>query len=395
MSKRPKLTKRLVDSLRTDKPGGERTYCGSLTGFGVHVLPSGRRSFFQEYTAPGSTRRRRIKLGTYGDITLAEAIDERKRIVDLLRVGVDPLEERRLDREAGNFAEWSERYKDLGKAAGRWGERSFVEVERHLRRATEAFGHKRLADLDANAIEHWRDQMHTNHGLTEANQSLGSVKAALKEAWRRGLVPSNEASKVKTIAGKVPRSRTLSDAEMEALHKAVDRHENPIFRVAMLWLIMVGARRSEVLRARWSDLQLDPPDRAQWTIPKAKNKRPSVRPIPEPLVNELRRLPREDMLVVGHRFTASQFNKRWTKLRAAAELPDDIHLHDLRRTAGLWIARTSGLQAAQRLLGHADIKTTAAVYTPLTVDDLRGAQDEAVAKILPFTQKAEGEDNGG
>ncbi len=392
--RRPKLTKRLVDSLHTDKPGGERTYCGTTAGFGVHVLPSGRRSFFWEYTAPGSSRRRRMKLGTYGDdLTIDDARDEVRDKRGLVRKGVDPLEERRLEREAGDFAEWAERYKELGKAAGRWVPRSFVEVERHLRRASEAFGHKRLANLDAPTIERWRDRMHEGHGLTEANQCLGTVKAALTEAWRRGFIPTNEASKVRPIAGKVPRTRTLSDAEMKSLLEAVQHHEDPFFRVAMLWLIMTGARRSEVLRANWGDLLLDPPDRAEWTIPLAKNKRPSVRPIPGGLVDELRRLPRDAVQVVGHRWTIHAFHNRWLKLRAAAELPDDIHLHDLRRTAGLWIARTAGLQAAQRLLGHASIKTTAAVYAPLTVDDLRDAQDQAVAKIIPFKQKAGGEEN--
>jgi integrase len=395
MTKRPKITKRLVDSLHTTKPGGERTYCGALAGFGIHVLPSGRKSFFQEYTAPGSTRRRRIRLGGYGDLTVAEAIDERKRIVDLLRTGVDPLEERKLEREAGTFAEWSERFKDLGQAAGRWAPRSLVEVERHLHRAAEAFGHRRLADLDARTVEMWRDDIHTKHGMAEANQGLIAVKACLTEAWRRGLVPANEAAKVKSIGGELPRTRTLSDAEMKALLEALDGHQDPFFRLAMLWLIMTGARRSEVLRATWSDLRLDPPEKAEWTIPKPKNKRPSVRPLPEPLVVELRRLPREAVTVLGHHWTDTTFYRAWLKLRATAKLSDDIRCHDLRRTAGLWTARVGGLQVAQRLLGHADIGTTAKVYAPLTTDDLREHQAEVVARILPFRKAAKGEDNGG
>lgn len=388
MVKRPKLTKRLVDSLSTDKPGGERVYCGALAGFGVHVLPSGRKSFFQEYTAPGGGRRRRMKLGAYGDLTVGEAIGERKRMLGLLRGGVDPLEERKRERSAGDFAGWAEQYKALGKAAGRWGERTFGEVERHLRRACESFGRKRLADLDAPTIERWRDKMHTAHGRTEANRSLATVKACLAEAWRRGLVPTKEAGKVRAIAGELPRTRVASDAEMKALLKAVEEHHEPHFRVALLWLVLTGARRSEVLRARWSDLRLDPPDRAEWTIPKAKNKRPSIRPIPVELVAELATLPREDLLVVGHRLTVGRFTPRWKALREAAGIPDDLHIHDLRRTAGLWIARTAGLQAAQRLLGHADIATTARVYTPLDVDDLREHQGAALAKILPFRKAA-------
>jgi integrase len=391
--RRPKLTKKRVDALRTDKPGGERTYCGALAGFGVHVLPSGRKSFFHEYVPPGGGRRRRMKLGSYGDLTVAEAIDERKRVVGLLREGVDPLEERRRQKEAGTFAEWTERYKSLGKAAGRWGERSFVEVARHLKRASEAFGHKRLADVSAQDVENLRDAAHDSYGLATANRTITSVKACLNEAWRRGLVPANEASKVSRIRGESPRSRTLSDDEMDLLIRAVLAHEDPRFRVAMLWLALTGARRSEVLRATWGDLRLDPPERAEWTIPKPKNKRPSVRPLPADLAREIGRLPRDSVLVVGE-WTDRRFDKVWRKLRTAAGLPDDIHLHDLRRTAGLRAARVGGLQVAQRLLGHADISTTARVYTPLTTDDLREHQSAAVAKILPFSRKSGAETDG-
>ncbi|MFC1482286.1 tyrosine-type recombinase/integrase [Myxococcota bacterium] len=394
MPKRPKLTKRRIDALTTSKPGGERTYCGALGGFGIHVLPSGRKSFFLEYTAPGSKRRRRMKLGTFGDLTLQEARDERRRVLGMVREGVDPLEDRKREAEAGTFAIWADKYLELGQAANRWAPRTLVEVRRHLRRACEAFGDRSLTDLDAPTIERWRDRLHEEHGLTEANKSLSSVKACLTEAWKRGLIDASPAGKVGRIAGQQPRTRTLTDSEMKALLAALDAHHDPSFRVAMLWLVLTGARRSEVLRARWGDLRLDPPDRAEWTIPKAKNKRPSVRPLPAELAVELKGLTRDSVLVIG-RWTDHQFDAAWAKLRMAAGLPQDVHLHDLRRTAGLWIARTAGLQAAQRLLGHADISTTARVYSPLTVDDLRGAQDQAVAKILPFRRKAEGEDDGG
>lgn len=388
MAKRPerKLTKRIIDSLTTAKPGGTRTYDLELRGFGVHTFPSGRQNFFLDYSAPNSRRRRRIKIGDYGALTLRQARDEARDVLGQVRKGIDPLEQRKQEREAGTFDQWSETYKALGKAAGRWVPRSFTEAERHLKRASEAFGHRSLDSIDATTIERWRDQLHVKHGVVTANRSLGTLKAALAEAWRRGLVPSNEASKVQRIAGELPRTRTLSESEMKALCKAIDAHDDPVFRVGMLWLVMTGARRSEVLRATWNDLCLDPPEQAEWTIPQPKNKRPSVRPIPEPLVHELLQLPRDSVLVVG-KYSDNQFRRRWIKLRTAAKLPDDIHCHDLRRTAGLWAARVGGLQVAQKLLGHSNISTTAAVYTPLTTDDLRGPQAEVVAKILPFKQR--------
>ena len=90
------------------------------------------------------------------------------------------------------------------------------------------------------------------------------------------------------------------------------------------------------------------------------------------------------------KWSDNRFAGAWHKLRSAAKLPEDIHLHDLRRTAGLTAARVGGLQVAQRLLGHADIATTAKVYAPLTTDDLREHQAKAVAKILPLKRNATG-----
>lgn len=385
-----KLTKRIIDALEADKAGGERTYdAGGPRGFGVHVHPSGRKSYFLDYTSPGTRRRRRMKIADVGDLPLQKARGLARDKLGMVRQGVDPLDEQKLDREAGSLSIWVEQYKDLGRSAGRWGDRSFLEVERHLKRACEMYGNRRLDSVDASMVERWRDTMHTKHGLANANRALSALKACLTEAWRRGLIPTNEAAKVRSISGETPRTRTLSDAEMKALRKAVEKHADPFFRVAMLWLMVTGARRSEVLRATWGDLRLDPPEKAEWTIPKAKNKRPSVRPIPAELVAHIKLLPRTSILVVGG-FTDQTFQGRWYKLRAAAGLPNDIHLHDLRRTAGLWATRAGGLQVAQRLLGHADISTTARVYSPLSTDDLREHQDALVAKILPFTKKAEG-----
>ena len=96
---------------------------------------------------------------------------------------------------------------------------------------------------------------------------------------------------------------------------------------------------------------------------------------------------RDSVQVVGS-WTDGQFNGAWEKLRKAAGLEPDVHLHDLRRTVGLWAVKVGDLKVAQRLLGHANIATTAAVYSPLTTDDLREHQDNVVAKILPFKKPA-------
>lgn len=384
-----KLTKKICDKLTSDDPGGTRTYDSELRGFGVHTFPSGRKNYFLDYTSPVTRRRRRMKIASYGEGPLGKARDKAKDRLGEIRKGIDPLEERRREREGSTFEQWAETYKEIRRKDGKWKPRTTVEAHRHLKRACEAFGRVHLAALDAKTLTSWRDSLNTKYGLATANRSLATIKGCLSQAWSDEIVESNVGAKVQPITGAKPRTRTLSDKEIEALREAVYAHHDPHFRVAMLWLMATGARRSEVLRATWSDLQLG--DHARWTIPDPKNDDPMVRPIPPDLVAEIARLPRSDVRVVGHRWKhVRTFHTWWIKLRAAAGLPDDIHMHDLRRTVGLLAVREGGLQVAQRLLGHKNIATTARVYTPLTTDDLREHQDAVVARILPFRKQAEG-----
>lgn len=74
----------------------------------------------------------------------------------------------------------------------------------------------------------------------------------------------------------------------------------------------------------------------------------------------------------------------------------DARIHDLRHTTGSRIVRKTGsLKAAQILLGHSDIKTTANFYANVTVDDVRAAMDAtdaATPRALPApAKKQEGE----
>jgi integrase len=386
---RVKLSERFIVALKpTDKI--QRVYDSELHGLQLVCHPSGQKSFALDYGP--KMARRRIAIGHWGrDMNLRQARDEARKLLSQVREGHDPLGEREQARSASNFSEWVDRFMTLGKDAARWSPRTTVEINRHLRRACEAFGRKKLDQITARDVEVFRDKMREEHGLTEANKSLSSVKACLGTSWQRGLVPSNEASKVSRIAGELPRTRTLSDDEMRRLLGAVEVHPDVHFKTAMLWLALTGARRSEVLMARWTDLRLDPLDQAQWTIPRAKNARPSVRPLPRELAEELARLPRASLHVIGE-WSDKTFSRAWEALRDTAGLGSDVHLHDLRRTAGLWAARLGGLQMAQRLLGHANISTTARTYTPLSVDDLRETQNQAVGKILQFRKKpAEGD----
>jgi hypothetical protein len=96
-----RLTKRVVDAI---KPAAvDRTeWDGELPGFGVRVRPSGAMTFVVRYR-PGGGRNapiRRVTLGAVGAITVDEARRLAREHLAKVRLGSDPIAEKRERREA-------------------------------------------------------------------------------------------------------------------------------------------------------------------------------------------------------------------------------------------------------------------------------------------------------
>ncbi|HQR44587.1 MAG TPA: hypothetical protein PK598_01065 [Thermoanaerobaculia bacterium] len=65
----------------------------------------------------------------------------------------------------------------------------------------------------------------------------------------------------------------------------------------------------------------------------------------------------------------------------------DVHIHDLRRTFGLHVAKAAGLHVASKLLRHGDVRITERVYAPLGIETLRAAVEKR-SEVLPFPKAA-------
>lgn len=75
-----------------------------------------------------------------------------------------------------------------------------------------------------------------------------------------------------------------------------------------------------------------------------------------------------------------QLQKTWRIVRKAAGL-DNVRIHDLRHSfASSGVASGQGLLVLGKLLGHADVKTTAR-YAHLADDPVRAAADSISAHI--------------
>ena len=86
-----KLTKRSIESL-APRDVDYIAWDNDVPGFGVRVMPSGRKSFILQYRA--GRRSRRMVLGYVNVVTPEQARTMALRHLAVLRHGVDPLAER-------------------------------------------------------------------------------------------------------------------------------------------------------------------------------------------------------------------------------------------------------------------------------------------------------------
>jgi integrase len=404
-----KITKRAVDKLPPCPPDKVCTlfFDRDLPGFGIKVFPSGRKVFFAEYGPRG--RRRRMTIGTYAVLAPDDARELATDALASVVKGTDPLTDREERKAMPTFAGWVEEYlagvrqrkkrpdvdvyhlQGTKPARKRVAKRIKGEVEDKRRKPRLAlpmdrWGNRPLDSITRREVEAVVTTLAETGGRTNANRALASMRACFEAAVRAGVLKTNPAAYVKKNREGVPRSRVLTADELAAVVVVVNAIEDPYVRTAFHVLIETGARKSEVLRARWEDLDLEA---ATWRIPSPKAGHPQVIPLAAPTVARLRNLPPAGHWLVPGRADAAHradLRKEWEAIKAAAGL-HDVTIHDIRRTFGLAVAKAAGLYVASKLLRHGDVRITQRVYAPLGVEDLRKATDNLATergKVLPM-----------
>ena len=126
-------------------------------------------------------------------------------------------------------------------------------VELHIK---PLIGAVKLARLSAPALEQFRDDLLGRVSRPMARKVLGSLKAILAEAQRRGLVAQNASATVKIKAktreeGKLAVGREIpSKAEVNAILTAAAGRWHPLLVTA----VFTGMRSSELRGLKWDDV---------------------------------------------------------------------------------------------------------------------------------------------
>jgi integrase len=355
-------------------------YDDTIPGFGIRVYPSGIKSFVLRYRNR-SGRTRLLTLGRYGVLTLPQARERARRaLVDVLD-GIDPAEEKKKPKGI-TVSEFSEVYLDLHAKQRK---KTWREDARRLENTIiPAIGSRALHDVRRADVT----ALHSNVGSrapVEANRvaALISVMFTLAEKWE--YLPEgspNPASGIDLFPER-SRDRYVTPKELPRLVKAIELEPNVYVR-AVLWMyLLTGVRKSELLNAQWSDIDID---RCELRIEETKAGRPHIVPLSEPAMQVLEQLPRQQgnpYIFPGARpgRPLAGFSKNWRTIRKRANL-EDLRLHDLRRTVGSWLAMSgASLPLIGKVLNHSNPSTTA-IYARLAEDAARAALEDYGRQIL-------------
>jgi integrase len=213
----------------------------------------------------------------------------------------------------------------------------------------------------------------------EANRTLRLISSLFELAKQWGYLDEmfpNPARHVKMFKEE-KRDRWVHQDEIPALMAAIQGEANLYARMAILLYLFTGARKSELLMAKWADIDQN---RKELRLEDTKAGRVHYIPLSAPAMEFLATLPKMEgnpYLFPGHIRGQHLVNisKPWNRMRKAANL-EDVRLHDLRRTVGSWLAQSGkSLHLIGKVLNHSNQRTTE-TYARFAQNDARDALEE-------------------
>lgn len=348
-------------------------------GLMLRVTDAGLKTWMVRYRTDDG-QHRRLSLGLYPDIDLAEARDRASAARKASRDGLDPAGEKKRKRAevraqpiktfcdlsqayftASEIGEWKPRGKKkrattLAEEKGLW--------ERHIK---AALGELRVEDVTPAAVRKLlRELVARGHGVT-SNRVRSQIRQMFNFAISEGRLGVNPVAQVPSLGAETPRDRVLRDEELKALWGVLTSPEGltlpakgeekpgklyvsePV-RIAIKVLALTLTRRSEVAGLARAELDLS---QGVWTIPaeRAKNGRAHLLPLSKEAVRLLKRAieiadegrenkspfvfpsPRDPNKPIS----AGAISHALRDIKLALDA-SDLRAHDLRRTAATLLA---------------------------------------------------------
>jgi len=370
------MDQKWVDSVDAD--GTRREYTDTkCTGLQLVVNPGGRISWRLKFWFDGKPITRKLGVRRDPDTKIGMSLKQARIRCDKLRTeiqttGIVPSRKSKAETldDLYSILE-AHHYPELAA-----GTRRNYEMSYRLYVANK-FGSRLAGDITRAEVVKHRTHIMNTCGVSCANKVL-MIFNLIYNVCRENKFTELEspvAGMKRTSTDHDERDRYLNEEEREVFLNEVESLEDREFAGFLKLLLFTGQRSNNVVRMRWSQINLHT---NQWTIPaeEMKSKKVHVVSLSQTAIDIIKQYPRDRLYVLhSHQDWSDRLNswqKRWDRIRkrigfgALEKDPDNqVNLHDLRRTYGAILAQNQySLHTIAKALGQTSISATS-IYARL------------------------------
>ena len=351
-------------------------------GLVLEVRQSGGKTYYLRYTNHRG-KQRQYRIGNATILTLSQARSKSKLALNQAALGQDPCEEKEQIKQVPTFADFiADQYMPYVKSYKRSWDTDVSLLKNHL---LPRFGKRYMDEITRqDIVKMHADRKASGAAPGSANRLLIMMRYIFNLAlkWEVAGIKSNPCKGIPLMEENNKMERYLSVEEAERLYGAVCKSENAMLKYIVPMLILTGARKREVLDARWEDFDLG---RRAWRIPISKSGKARHVPLSDGALALLATMPRT--MDCKWAFANPETGKpyvsifyAWNTARKSVGL-SDVRMHDLRHSfASLLINSGRTLYEVQHILGHTQVKTTQR-YAHLSQDTLLAAANSATTAL--------------
>ena len=350
-------------------------YDERMPGLLLKVLPSGRKTYYIRYKNPKKVNCQR-KIGNAEILSLSQARALARRKLAEVAMGEDPFKDAPLNLSPTLEAFAENDYIPYVKTYKKSWEMDISRIRNHL---LPYFGTMRMKDIEKRDVVQLINDKLPDYKPGSINRVIILLRYMFNLAikWEVEGVSRNPTAGIPLLKENNQVERFLSVEEAKALLIAIKAPKNPMLQHIVSMLILTGARKREVLDAKWEDFDME---RTSWRIPNTKAGKARIVPLSDTataLLMKLRKKKRSPY-AFANPITLKPYKSiyySWHTARKEAGL-DDVRIHDLRHSfASSLVNAGRSLYEVQTLLGHTQIKTTQR-YAHLSTTSLRAASNE-------------------
>jgi len=340
-----KLTYTFVSNLKPPEKGKrDEHYDSVVKGLLVRVTHTGHKSFIYRYGDEGT----RYTIGSFSDMTIADARDKARDLKERVRQGYDPQAEkiarrnRPKDLTVKDMAEIFKK-KHLPSLKKSTSDDYTRRIDNFIK---PPLGRMRINDVKRHhVIEVLEEIAETGSDGTGSPIQSNRVRAIMSSMFNfginRGIADHNPVQLVKPLGKENKRKRVYTESEIRTIWNVFDELDDP-FRSLFKMLLICGQRSGETRLMRWDEITED----MTWIIPAEKTKAGREQHLPLPdlalsVLDGIKPLTGASAYVfespVKRNEPVAWLQKISGNVRKATKI-NDFRLHDLRRTAASYMA---------------------------------------------------------